>query len=90
MTDNNMTLEDKFKTHIHFEEGMDDTMLSFYLEAAKEYVKTATGGNQEYLIIMVATIMYEYRVSEEELEQALKAITPFMVQGAVNNAKTDD
>ncbi|PFE03822.1 hypothetical protein CN288_12595, partial [Bacillus sp. AFS023182] len=31
-------LIDKFKSHIHFEEGMDDSMLSFYLTTAQKYV----------------------------------------------------
>lgn len=84
------SLEKKFKNHIQFEEGMDDSMLSFYIEMAKKYVETATGGQDEYLILMVASIGYEYRVSEEELGKALNAITPFMVQGVVNNAETSD
>lgn len=82
-----ISLEEKFKAHIHFEEGMDDSMLSFYLDMAKEYVKTATGGQQEYLILMVAGIAYEYRVAEDELDKALSAITPFIVQGVIQNAE---
>lgn len=74
------TLDSKLKKHLQFEEGMDDSMLSFYIEAAKEYVLNATGGQKEYLIIMVAAIMYDYRVSEKELGEALSAMTPFFVQ----------
>lgn len=85
-----ISLEEKFKSHIHFEEGMDDSLLSFYLDMAKDYVKTATGGQQEYLILMVAGIAYEYRVSEDELDKALSAITPFIVQGVVQNAEETD
>lgn len=70
----------KLKSHIHWEEGMDDTMLSFYIENAKRYVKAATGSQTEYLIIMVAGIMYEYRVAEKELGEALDAMTPFFIQ----------
>lgn len=81
---------DKFKSHIHFEEGMDDSMLSFYLEMAKGYVMTATGGQKEYLIFMVAAIANEYRVAEDELDKALGAITPFIVQGVVQNAEESD
>ena len=33
-------LTKKFKSHIHFEEGMDDSLLSFYLDMAKNYVMT--------------------------------------------------
>ena len=84
-------LIDKFKSHIHFEEGMDDTMLSFYLDMARKYVKTATGGDDEYLILMVAGIANEYRVSEDELDKALAAITPFIIQGVIAHAeKTDE
>lgn len=82
-----ITLLDKFKAHIHFEDGMDDSLLSFYLNMAKDYVKTATGGDQEYLILMVAGIAYEYRVAEGELEKALSAITPFIIQGVIQNAE---
>lgn len=85
-----LTLEQKFKAHIHFEEGMDETMLSFYLEMAKDYVMTATGSQQEYLILMIAGIAYEYRVAEGELDAALNAVTPFIVQGVIRNAETSD
>ncbi|MEQ7290481.1 head-tail connector protein [Enterococcus gallinarum] len=84
------SLEEKFKAHIHFEEGMDDSMLSFYLDMAKDYVMAATGGQKEYLVLMVAGIGYEYRVAEGELEAALNAITPFIVQGVIQNAETTD
>lgn len=73
-------LTEKLKSHIHWEEGMDDSMLSFYIESAKIYVKNATGGQKEYIILLVAGIMYEYRISERELEEALNAITPFIIQ----------
>ncbi|HAP4063837.1 TPA: phage gp6-like head-tail connector protein [Enterococcus faecalis] len=85
-----LSLEEKFKAHIHFEEGMDDSMLSFYLNMAKNYVKTATGGQEEYLILMVAGIAYEYRVSEDELDKALNAITPFIIQGVIQHAEEAD
>jgi Phage QLRG family, putative DNA packaging. len=72
----------KLKSHIHFEDGMDDDLLSFYIENAQSYVEKATGKQAEYLVIMVAGIMYEYRVSEKELSEALDAMTPFFVQEA--------
>ncbi|QPQ30987.1 head-tail connector protein [Lysinibacillus sp. JNUCC 51] len=77
----------KFREHIR-EEDMDDSMLSFYLEQAEKYVENATGSQTEYLIIMVAGIMYEYRVSENDLEVALNALTPFFVQEVYTDAKT--
>lgn len=84
-------LIDKLKQHLHFEEGMDDSMFPFYLETAKKYVKRATGyDTNEHLILMVASIMYEYRVSESELEKALDAITPFIIQEAIGDGQTND
>lgn len=82
-----LSLEEKFKSHIHFEEGMDDSLLSFYLNMARNYVKTATGGQEEYLILMVAGIAYEYRISEDELDKAINAITPFIIQGVIQHAE---
>ncbi|PEZ05560.1 hypothetical protein CN326_13935 [Bacillus sp. AFS018417] len=81
-------LIEKLKDHIHWEEGMDDSMLSFYLTTAQKYVQNATGSQTEYLVIMVAGIMYEYRVSEKELEQALDALTPFFVQEVYSDVET--
>ncbi|MED2985476.1 head-tail connector protein [Bacillus thuringiensis] len=82
-------LIEKLKSHIHWEEGMDETMLSFYINQAKTYVKNATGKQTEYLIIMVAGIFYDYRVAEKELEQALDALTPFFVQEVFVGEETD-
>jgi hypothetical protein len=78
----------KLKSHIHWEEGMDETMLPFYIVSAKKYVQTATGKEVEYLVLMVAGIMYDYRVSEKELEQALDALTPFFVQEVYSDVET--
>ncbi|OUB57048.1 head-tail connector protein [Bacillus sp. PPSBB_2] len=82
-------LIEKLKSHIHWEEGMDETMLSFYITQAKTYVKNATGKQTEYLIIMVAGIYYDYRIAEKELEQALDALTPFFVQEVFVDEETD-
>lgn len=76
----------KLKLHLHWEEGMEDTMLPFYLSSAEQYVHNATGAKAEYLVLMVAGIMYEYRVAEKELEEALNAITPFIVQEGFTDA----
>ncbi|PEA05416.1 head-tail connector protein [Bacillus cereus] len=83
-------LIEKLKSHIHWEEGMDDSLLSFYIEQAKTYVKNATGKQTEYLIIMVAGIFYDYRVAEKELEQALDALTPFFVQEVYVDEEKDE
>jgi len=73
-------LTDKLKSHIHWEEGMDDSMLPFYIARARKYVKKATGKEDEWLVIMVAGIFHDYRVSEKELQEALDALTPFFIQ----------
>lgn len=86
MTDEEYVI--KLKSHIHWEEGMDDTMLPFYLEQAKTYVMTATNKQTEYLVIMTAGIFYEYRVAEKELGEALDAMTPFFVQEVYSDVET--
>jgi hypothetical protein len=78
----------KLKSHIHWEEGMDDTMLPFYITQGKNYVQKATGKEVEYLVIMCAGIFYEYRVAEKELGEALDALTPFFVQEVYSDAET--
>ncbi|AVK82451.1 hypothetical protein C3943_02255 [Lysinibacillus sp. B2A1] len=80
-------LLEQFKIHVR-EDGEEDSSLSFYLKNARRYVKNATGSEQEYLVLMVAGIMYEYRVSEDELQKALDAITPFIVLEVYNDAET--
>ena len=55
---------------------MDDSMLSFYAESAKRYVKKKIGYEQEYLEIMVTTVMFEHRLSSEDLAKALQALEP--------------
>ncbi|MDZ5758704.1 head-tail connector protein [Carnobacterium maltaromaticum] len=84
------SLVDKLKSHIQFEEGMDDSTLSFYIENAKDYVKKATGGEKEYLIIMIAGIMFDYRVSEKEMGDALDAMTPFFVLEVFADEEDDE
>jgi len=83
-------LIEKLKSHIYWDEGMDESMLFIYLEQAKKYVKNATGKQTEYLIIMVAGIFYEYRVAEKELADALDALTPFFVQEVFSDAEETD
>jgi hypothetical protein len=78
----------KLKSHIHWEEGMDDTMLPFYITQGKNYVQKAVGKEVEYLVIMCAGIFYEYRVAEKELGEALDALTPFFVQEVYSDAET--
>lgn len=77
----------KLKSHINWEEGMDDSMLLFYIDRAKKYVKKATGGQDEWLIIMVAGVMHDYRISESDLEKAMNALTPFFIQEVFSDAE---
>jgi hypothetical protein len=86
MTDSEFV--EKLKSHIHWEEGMDDSMLSFYVVRAKKYVKKATGKEDEWLVIMVAGVMYDYRVSEKQLQEALDALTPFFIQEVFEDDET--
>jgi hypothetical protein len=79
---------EKLKSHIHWEEGMDDSMLSFYIARAKRYVKKATGKEDEWLVIMVGGVMYDYRVSEKQLQEALDALTPFFIQEVFEDDET--
>ncbi|MGH0778474.1 head-tail connector protein [Bacillus cereus] len=83
-------LIEKLKSHIHWEEGMDDSLLSFYIEQGQRYVKKACGREVEYLVIMCAGIFYEYRVAEKELEQALDALTPLFVQEVYDAEEEDE
>ncbi|EAC7998119.1 phage gp6-like head-tail connector protein [Listeria monocytogenes] len=80
---------EKFKSHIHFEDNMDDSLLEFYLEQATNYVKNGTDGENEQLILLVASVFYQFRVSEKDLESALNALTPFFVS-EVYNAESDN
>lgn len=83
-------LIEKLKSHIHWEEGMDETMLPFYIEQGQRYVKKACGREVQYLVIMCAGIFYEYRVAEKELKEALDAITPFIIQEQYDAEETDE
>lgn len=80
----------KLKSHIQFEEGMDDSMLSFYIEQGQKYVQKATGKQSEYLVIMCAGIFYDYRVAEKELDEALNAMTPFFILEVYDAEETDE
>lgn len=79
----------ELKTHIRWEEGMDDSMLSFYRASAERYVKKKTGFIEEYLVTMVATVMYEYRVSSVEMRQALKTLEPIFALEVITHGKDD-
>lgn len=79
---------DELKKHIRLEEGMDDSMLSFYADAAKRYVKKKIGREQEYLEIMVTTVMFEHRLSSDELNKALMALEPIFALEVLTSEPT--
>lgn len=72
-------LIDDFKKHIEFEEGMDDSLLERYLKAARRYVKVATGKEPQQPVMMVAAILYDFRVPEGEMSKALDSMTPILL-----------
>jgi len=71
-------LED-FKSHIQFEDDMDDTMLVNYLAFARRFVQTATGKQSHQMILMVAALLNDFRVSEKDLGDGLESLTPFLL-----------
>lgn len=73
-------LLDKFKTHINIDEGMDESMLVFYLSAARHYVGNVLAKPPEYLILMAAAMFYDFRVPEKDMAAAVDSMTPFFVQ----------
>lgn len=79
---------ENIKKHIRLEEGMDDSMLSFYLESAKRYVKKKIGYEQEYLEIMVTTVMFEHRLSSDDLQSALSALEPIFALEVLTDEPT--
>ncbi|WP_285122484.1 head-tail connector protein [Lactococcus petauri] len=87
MEDNGLL--DKIKEHIRLEEGMDTSMLSIYLDSAQRYVKKKLGYSQEYLEIMVTSVMFEYRLSSEDLLQALQALEPIFALEVLTHDSTE-
>lgn len=77
---------DDFKSHIEWESDMDDNMLSHYLSYARQFVKTATGKQTEQMVLMVAALLNDFRVSEKDLASGLDSLTPFFL----NEVFTDD
>lgn len=75
----------KFKSHIEWEDGMDDKLFSLYLQSATNYVFGATGQKPEYLILMVAAILNDFRVPEKDMAGALDSLVPFLLSEVWNN-----
>ena len=82
-------LLDQVKKHIRLEDNMDDSMLSFYIPAAERYVEKKTGDKQDYLVVMVATVMYEHRLSSNELAEALQSLEPVFALEVLTDELTE-
>lgn len=78
-------LTKKFKTHIEWEDGMDQSLLSLYLGSARQYVINATGREDDLLIMNVAAIFYDFRVPEADMGKALDALTPFLLSATLGD-----
>lgn len=79
-TDEELT---NFKSHIAWEEGMDDSMLSFYLTYGKKYAYRATGKTAIEVALLVASVLWEWKVPEDGMDKAMDALTHFIVQESV-------
>lgn len=80
-----------FKDHLQFEDGMDDSMLSFYLDMGKQYAERATGVENSSAAYYIGSIFWLYRVPESEMESAFNSLTPLILQEGLvkNDAETD-
>ncbi|EEA6131056.1 phage head-tail connector protein [Listeria monocytogenes] len=87
--ENEQNLLANFKSHIQLEDGMDDQLLGLYLQNATDYVKQNTDSENEMLILLVASILYQFRVPEQEMELAINALTPFFVAEVYNAENID-
>ncbi len=81
-------LFEEFKTHIEFEDGMDDSMFDSYLKMARQYVEGATGNQTDNLVLMVAAILNDFRVPEKDMTNALDSLTPFFIQEVFSDGTT--
>lgn len=84
-----VTLEG-FKQHIQFEEGMDESMLEFYLAMGKKYAQRATGNENSSVAYYIASIFWLYKVPEQEMGNAFDALTPLILnEGLVINDESN-
>ncbi|EOI57419.1 hypothetical protein [Enterococcus gilvus] len=83
--------EDEFKKHLQFEEGMDDTLLPFYLDMGKKYAKRATDDENSPVAYYLGGIFWLYKIPEQEMESAFNALTPLILQEGlvIDDAETD-
>lgn len=85
MAETEKDLLKKIKDHIRIEDGMDESMLTIYLDSAERYVMKKLGYSQEYLEIMVTSVMFEHRLSSEDLALALQALEPIFALEVLTN-----
>ncbi|WP_430489889.1 phage gp6-like head-tail connector protein [Bacillus amyloliquefaciens] len=69
--------------HLKLEDSEENSLLSFYLQSAERYVKRGAGYADDHLILLVAGIFYEYRVTEKSMGNALNSLTPLFVQAGM-------
>lgn len=83
-------LLEQFKSHIQFEDDMDDTMFNQYLQYARVYVRGATGHESDQLVLMVAALLNDFRVGDADLAAGLDSLTPFFVSEVFNEGVNSD
>ncbi|MCV2499600.1 phage gp6-like head-tail connector protein [Melissococcus plutonius] len=77
---------DEFKKHLQFEDGMDESMLGFYLDMGKKYAQRATDHENSPVAYYIASIFWLYKVPEQEMTNALNALTPLILsEGLVDD-----
>lgn len=89
MAETEKDLLEKIKEHIRLEDGMDESMLGLYFDSAKRYVLKKLGYSQEYLEIMVTSVMFEHRLSSEDLSLALQALEPIFALEVLTNEPSE-
>lgn len=80
-----VSLLDRLKQHIELEDNMDSDILPFYMAAAERYVIKKIGYNQNYLQIMIATVMYDNRSASDDLRDGLAALEPIFSLEVLTN-----
>ncbi|KRK38986.1 hypothetical protein [Loigolactobacillus bifermentans] len=89
MADTEDPLLSKFKQHIEYEEGMDDSMFDTYLKSARSLVKVATGWEPEQSVLMIAAMLNDWRVPDSDMQKALDAMTPILLaEGLADHDET--
>ncbi|WOH96590.1 head-tail connector protein [Bacillus amyloliquefaciens] len=72
-------LKDRLKEHLKLDDSEEDSLLSFYLKSATDYIKGATGYENDHLIVLLAGVFFEYRVTEKSMAMAVNSLTPLIL-----------